>query len=385
MRVQLIAKAGPGMTGTSRYTMCLFRALLDSGTDARLAFPAPAPIPRTIQRGLKRVGLDAEAFFANYPLRATQDGASVHHVTSQTLATLLLFQRFRGPVVVTVLDIIPYLVRHRPELKPFRHPIDHLFDRLAMIGLRRADALIAISDYTRQTLIRDLGLAAERIRVVHLAVDHQRFRPLVVPDAFRARYGLDEARPYVLYVGSEDPRKNLRALVRAFAIVRRRVGGVKLLKVGAAHFLRERERLQALIAKLGMESDVLFFDDVPDEDLPMFYNAADVFVLPSLYEGFGLPVLEAMACGTPVVCTDATSLPELAGEAAELTGGDSAPLAQAIESLLEDGAQRACLRERGLRRAAEFRWEATARGTVEVYRAILERQPRRGSGEAVAG
>jgi len=359
------------MTGTSRYATELYRGLQAAGVDVRLSYPARAPIPGPVQGGLKRLGLDAQAFFASYPLRAQLDKVDVYHVTTQTMATLLFFQRFPRPVVVTVLDIIPYLVRHDKNLNTSRHIVEYLFYRLALAGLKRADALIAISEYTKRTLVEALRLPVEKIHVVYPAVDHERFCPLEVPSWFWTKYRLDREARYVLYVGSDDPRKNLRTLVRAFALVKERYGDVKLLQVGAAHFVRERRSLLALIAQLGLQEHVLFFDSVPDEDLPLFYNVAQVFVMPSLYEGFGLPALEAMACGTAVVCSNAASLPEIVGDAATLVPPDDAHVfAEAISLVLSDIALRAEKVTSGLRRAAEFTWERTAQAAIEVYRQV---------------
>jgi glycosyltransferase involved in cell wall biosynthesis len=289
------------------------------------------------------------------------------------LATLLLFQHFPKPVVVSVLDIIPYLVQHDRELNTFRHPTDYLFYRLALAGLQRADGLIAISEYTKRTLVEALHLPQERIHVVYPIVDHQKFRPMIVPDAFRAKYGLVQEQHYLLFVGSEDPRKNLRTLVRAFALVKQRIPGVKLLKVGSPRFPQERQKLLALIAKLDLQHDVLFFDCVSDEDLPAFYNAADVFVMPSLYEGFGLPLLEAMACGTPVVCARAASLPEVVDSSGVLVDPqDVLALVDALSTLLESPHERLQLRQAGHERAARFTSAQAACETQRIYSDLIE-------------
>ena len=194
----------------------------------------------------------SRAFFANYPLRAQLESADLYHLTGQMLATLLLFQQFPRPVVVSVLDIIPYLVHEDPELNTFRHPIDYMFYRLALAGLRRADALIAISEYTKRTLVDALHLREKQIHVVYPTVDHEKFRPMLVSDAFLSRYGLAKELQYILFVGSEAPRKNLSTLIRAFAQVKQHLPRVKLLKVGSSQFSQERRKLEALIASLGL-------------------------------------------------------------------------------------------------------------------------------------
>jgi glycosyltransferase involved in cell wall biosynthesis len=368
MRIQLITKPGSGMTGISRYTENLYKGLKTAGVDVHLTFPDPVLTWDPAQRGLKRLGLDVEAFFASYPLRARLDGSDVYHLTGQTLATLLLSQRVPGRVVVTVHDIIPYLVRHYRELNTLRHPFDYLFYRLALIGLRRADALVAVSNYTKQTVVEALGIAPERIHVVHEVVEHERFRPLAVPETFRAKYGLDNGTQYILHVGSDDPRKNLASLVRALAQVKRQVSHVKLLKVGAPHFERERQRLLALVAELGLQDDVLFFGQVPEAELPLFYNVADLLVMPSLHEGFGLPVLEAMACGKPVIVSDRGSLPEVGGNAVlTINPIDVEMLAAQITYLLENREYAHWLGQAGYQRAQTFQSARQAEATIAIY------------------
>jgi glycosyltransferase involved in cell wall biosynthesis len=265
-------------------------------------------------------------------------------------------------------------VQGDPELDTARHALDRWFYRLALAGLRRADAVVAISEYTKRTLVEALGLPEERIEVVYPGVDHERFRPVAVPPAFRARYGLGEEGQTVLYVGSEDPRKNLGTLVQAFARVKAAHPGAKLVKVGAPHVQEGRQKLLAQVKHLGLEEEVLILDSVPDGDLPLFYNAADLLALPSRYEGFGLPVLEAMTCGTPVICSDAASLPEVAGGAAWLVEpGDVDGWAGAIGTLLEDSDRWGELRQAGLERARAFSWAKAGRKMVDVYQGVVRR------------
>jgi glycosyltransferase involved in cell wall biosynthesis len=373
MQIQVIAKSEPGMTGISRYTRDLCVTLQSIGLDALLTFPQAAPMPKSVQQGFKRAGIDVQAFFANYPFRAPLGNPDIYHLSGQMLATLLLLQQFTRPVVVSVLDIIPYMVRHHPTLNTLRHPFDRLFYKLALAGLRRADALVAISEYTRQTLLDVLRLPQERIHVVYPAIDHDKFLPIAVPDAFRAKYALDPASRYILYVGSEDPRKNFPTLLSAFAQLKQQMGNVKLLKVGVAQFVQERMRLQASIAQWGLQHDVRIFDYVPDEDLQLFYNVADVFVLPSLYEGIGLPAVEAMSCGTPVVCASAGSLPEVVGSAAiQVCATDAGEFTRAMLALLASPEMRGQLGEAGRQQAAGFTRTHTARKLEQVYTEVNE-------------
>ena len=374
MRIQLIGKRESGMTGTFRYASELYRGFKDIGLNSELTFPTRTMLPVPLHNHLKKVRIDLETFFANYPLRINLTGADVYHLTSQMLATLLLFQRFPKPVVVTVLDIIPYLVRHLPELNTFRHPADYMFYQLALAGLRRADGIIAISEYTRRTLVEMLKLPAERIHLVYPGIDQKKFRPLSIPEAFCQKYGLDRSERYILFVGSEDPRKNLPTLMRALAQIKQQMPGVRLLKVGPAHFKQERQKLQALITKLDLHNEVVFFDYVPDEDLPYFYNASELLIMPSLHEGFGLPVVEAMACRTPVVCSWASSLPEVAGEAGiYVDPNDPQKMADTLLRLLDNPKERLLMKQAGEQQAAKFTQNQSAYATREVYGRMLRK------------
>jgi glycosyltransferase involved in cell wall biosynthesis len=315
----------------------------------------------------RAIGLDAAAFFSSYPLSVRVDRGSICHLASQTLATLLLFQQLPC-TVVTVHDIIPYLVRGDKALSTYRNAAERAFDRIAVRALRRASALIAISDFTRSCLTDALGIAPERIHVVYRAVDREAFRPRRVPAAFWQRYRLEEDQPYVLYVGSEDPRKNVATLLRAVAILRQHFPAARLIKAGSAHFLAQRERLLKLVDELGLRGTVRFLDHVPDEDLPLLYNAADVFVLPSLYEGFGLPALEAMSCGTPVIAANRASLPEVVGAGGALVDPqDAQQMANRIEELVTQPERRAVASQAALEQAARFSLQRQAEETVAVY------------------
>jgi glycosyltransferase involved in cell wall biosynthesis len=372
MRVQLIAKPSQGVTGTSRYADNLFYGLQGLGMDVELMYPRATPSWDPVQRGLKRLGLDVRTFFASYPLRVVQKETDLYHITTQTMATLLMVQRFDRPVIATVLDIIPFVLRHDSEPGAAYKGVEALFYRLALAGLQKADALIAISEYTKRTVVDELGLPAEKLHVVYPAVDHQRFCPRNVPDTFWSSYGLDKDVQHVLYVGSEDPRKNLRRLLEAFAQVQRELGAVKLLKVGAAHFMAEHQKLVQLAERLDISNHVLFFDHVADADLPLFYNAADVFVMPSLYEGFGLPALEAMASGTAVISSNSGSLPEVVGNAALLVGPhDTEGWASNMLFLLTHDGERQRLAAAGQERASSFTWQRTALETKQVYQELV--------------
>lgn len=375
MRIEIITKPGSVMTGTGRYVQQLTNGFIADGHGVTVRPPAPFP-PDWAARVPKMAGIDLQTFFSSYPLGLETDGdiPDVYHIPTQTMGTLLRFKRFPAPVIATILDIIPYLVRNDPELNVLRHPVDKRFYEMALKSLHKADALTAISEYSKRTAVEALGLDPETIHVVYLAIDHEHFSPREITPDFITKYGLDTNRYHALFVGSEDPRKNLNALVEAAAQVDASAldKPLRVLKVGRAHFNDERQRLTELAAKLNV--DLAFYDDIPDDDLPLFYSFADVFVMASRYEGFGYPVLEAMACGTPVICADATSLPEVAGDAA-LMFDPLKPdeLAAHLTHMLASASTRAEHRERGLAHVSNFHWSRTIADTLAVYEKVLSR------------
>ncbi len=287
-----------------------------------------------------------------------QPGADLFHATEHLLPP---FRHIR--TVLTVHDLIYILF---PE---YHLPMNYHFLRLMMPRFaRRAGAIIAISECTRWDLVRLWQIPEEKIHVIHEGID-ARFRPPAgshTAARVRASYGLPDR--FALYVGTIEPRKNLPALLDAWQRLR---SPCPLVIAGKKGWLYEETF--ARVEALGLSDRVIFTGFVPDKDLPALYGAADVFVFPSLYEGFGLPVLEAMACGTPVVTTTGGSLPEVAGDAALLVDPtDVDALTDALGHLLHDRALRDECRERGLARARAFTWERTARETRDVYRRLLD-------------
>ncbi len=235
---------------------------------------------------------------------------------------------------------------------------------------RRADAVLTDSEHSGHDLVRYLGLPENSIHVISCGVDPQ-FQPVENADKQRAvihRYGLKT--PYLLYVGGINARKNIAGLFEAYARVRAWHPGVPLVVAGKRQW--QTGDIDAAFRRFDLENDVCFTGYVADEDLPALYSAAEAFVFPSLYEGFGLPPLEAMACGTPVITSNASSLPEVVGDAAiSVDPYDIDALAAAIGRVLGDAPLRAELRARGLARAAQFTWERAARETLGVYTEVV--------------
>jgi len=207
--------------------------------------------------------------------------------------------------------------------------------------------------------------------VIYLAVDPV-FRPLdrkVSQAQVAEKFGIRDQ--FLLYVGLQLERKNLRRLVEAFALLRKRVQSIQLVLAGPLSPLTSL--LQARVRELGLESEVRFLGRVADDDLLALYNAALAFVFPSLYEGFGFPILEAMACGTPVITSNASSLPEFAGDAALLVDPTSvAEISEAMERVLSDPNLRLTLAEKGIAQCQKFSWDRAARETLDVYYRALK-------------
>jgi glycosyltransferase involved in cell wall biosynthesis len=237
---------------------------------------------------------------------------------------------------------------------------------------RRADAVLTVSQASRADLGHFLGLSADRIYVIAEAAD-PRFRPR--PDGqhrrqILARYGIDQ--PYLLYVGGLNARKNIARLLEAFAQLRPRYPNLRLVIAGKRQW--KSAEIDAAFARLALGNSVYFTGYVDDADLPDLYSAAELFVFPSLYEGFGLPPLEAMACGTPVVTSNCSSLPEVVGDAAvTVPPHDAEAITRGINDVLSSKARQADLRRRGLERAASFSWAAAAQTTLALYTALVGR------------
>lgn len=268
------------------------------------------------------------------------------------------------PSVVTIHDLTSLVVPDR--FLPAKRRYLQTFTRLSV---RVARHVIADSEHTRQDVIRLLDVPPERVTTVPLGVvEHFRPPTPAALEEFRARHDLPQR--YLLYLGTLEPRKNLVTLLRAYARLRRAGLEWPLVLAGGKGWLYED--IFRAVDDLGLSGRVRFPGYVSYDEQPLWYGGATVFVYPSTYEGFGLPVLEAMACGAPVVTSTASSLPEAAGDAGVLVDcRDEAVLAAAIERVAGDAGLRADLQRRGVVRAAQFRWSRTAAETVRVYARAL--------------
>lgn len=273
---------------------------------------------------------------------------------------------FRGLSVITVHDLA-FLI----------YPQILTRDSIRYYGqieeaVERADHIIAVSEWTKKDLVERLGVPEGKITVVYEAAE-ETYRPLDPQEArrkVREIFGLEQR--FILFVSTIEPRKNVPTLLKAFKIVRERCREeVKLVLVGGKGWLSEN--VFELVDKLNLRKEVIFLGFVPSEKLLYLYNAASLLAHPALYEGFGLPILEAMACGLPVVASNVSSIPEVTGSAAMLVDPeDEEALAAAIRRILKEPEFAQGLREKGLKRASLFSWKKTAAQTLEVYRKVLK-------------
>jgi glycosyltransferase involved in cell wall biosynthesis len=297
---------------------------------------------------------------ARVPFNRLVPDATLFHATEHLLMPL------RGvPTVLTVHDLI---FRHLPE---HHKTLNRWYLNWTMpLYCRRADRIIAISHATQRDLIAAYDVPPEKITVIHEAAD-PRFRPQPpeAVEAVRTRYGLPER--YLLSVGTIEPRKNLTRLLEAFEALHAEGLTDALVVVGGRGWLYDD--FFARLERSPAREAVLFPGYVPDADLPPIYAGAQALAFPSLYEGFGLPVLEAMACGAPVVCSNTSSLPEVVGDAALLFDPhDVTAITQALHRLLSDDTLHADLQQRGLDRAATFSWDRVAAETEAVYNIVSD-------------
>jgi len=343
-------------TGSGQYLRALLTALKARAPDNAYVLC----VPKAAGGNFGKLWFEQVAF----PSACRRERADLAHVPY-----------FASPVfpatrtVVTIHDLIPLL------LPAYRgSPLVRAYTRLVAAAARRADAVIADSECSQRDIIKHLGIDAARVRVVHLAAD-ARYRPVDDTAAVRRKYALPDQ--YLLYLGGFDQRKNVRVIIQAFArLPEFHAAGYRLvcagLKRGGADsaFFPDPQRLAR---EAGLPDDAIqYIGWVDEEDKPALYAGATLFLFASLYEGFGLPPLEAMACGAPVISSNASSLPEVVGGAGDLVDPDDpAAWADAIRAGLTDSARRAAMRERGFAQSKKFSWDRAADETLAVYESVM--------------
>jgi len=327
------------------------------------------PVPRLARRNASIENLMWEQFTA--PSAARKTGVDLLHVPYFAPPFFP-----RTPSVITIHDVIPLRMpqyRTDPKMKAYLQ----LITRAA----RKATMIITVSQHAKQDMLDALKLQAERIRVIYEAAGKE-YHPITDPEVLskvHARYGLHGR--YILYLGGLDQRKNVPQLVRAFAQVYNQLGDPNLQLLIAGNPDKLRGSLfpdpRPVAADLGITGQIIY-RFIEEEDKPAIYSGASIFVFPSLYEGFGLTPLEAMSCGTPVICSNRTSLPEVVGDAAiTFDPDDLREMVQAMHSVLTNDELQADLRARSLKRASQFNWQKTALETINVYQEAFLRSKKR--------
>ncbi len=344
------------MCGIERYLTSVLPHLSGKTDPKFIGFKALQKIPITIQE------------YALYPIKIRKERRkdSVSCFISQDTAYLLNLLSFNRSVVICY-DLIHYL---RPE---YSFIIKNKI-KISIAGMKRADRIITISNHVKKQIAEYLNYPEERIDVAYPGVDFEKFKPFTPSSNFLEKYGIGNIDPnIILYVGSEHPRMNLNTLIKALYFVKKKCPDIKFLKVGRPQFQGAREKFLALIKSLGLERNVIFIDYVEEEHLPAIYNAASLLVYPVLEAGFGLPPLEAMACGTPVITSNTASLPEVVGDAGIMVNPyDTDKLSEMILKVLTDNSLQKKLSEKGLNRARQFTWENTAKTIFKTFEKLRE-------------
>lgn len=383
MRIAFDATSALGQgAGIGRFTLGELRGLAaaDSTNHYYVTYPrnlrntSRLPLPSNFEwRGLPlsekegiwlwhrlRLPLPAETFLPSI---------DIYHAPDYTLPPL---RRAKGILTIHDLSFEALSDVHHPALRDYlRRAVPH--------SVRRADHIFADSQSTKEELTRFYGTSPDKITVVYPGVESKfrRYEPTVTADAqalvtIQNKYRL--TRPYIFTVATLEPRKNNSTLIRAFQAYRAHGDPeMELLIAGGGGWLSEKEKLAALVTELGLAEHIRFLGFVPDEDLPLLLNQARLLAYPSLYEGFGFPVLEALACGTPAVTACNTSLPEAGGTAALYIDDakDALALAAAIHRAAHDEAYRAQAIVNGLHHAQQFTWERTGQQVVGLYEKVL--------------
>jgi glycosyltransferase involved in cell wall biosynthesis len=277
--------------------------------------------------------------------------ADIVHATAQVIAPVVFIRRPRR-LIITVHDLAP--MRYPFEIRDLSEKIQWI---LTPKALKKIDLIIAISEFTKKELIKMLNIEEEKIRMIYQGVNHSLYRPMD-KESCRKHFGLNPNKKYILYVASNLYHKRMDLAKRVFEEVRKSREDVVFIKAGYSEKL--------------LGENILSFGWIKEDDMPKLFNSADVYLHTSEYEGFGLPILEAMACGIPVVASRRASIPEIVGKAGKLVDLDDKEcvkeFAEAILQILDKNIR---IDRPALERSMEFSWEKTARETLEVYTEVL--------------
>jgi glycosyltransferase involved in cell wall biosynthesis len=352
-------------SGVGNYTAELLTALIDRDDERRYALLANRTLNGAASRGsLGQIGRRFPNRSAWMQLMLPRDLAGLRpdvcHFTN-SIAPL----RAPCPIVITLHDMSLFVHARLHPLKS-RLAVRPIIPMVA----RRAAAIITVSQHAKCEIVAGLRVPPEKVHVIYEAAAPQYHVITAAAELDRVRQRYRLQKPFVLYVGTIEPRKNLTRLVLAFAQAQRQNPELELILVGQLGW--QYDSLLKTIEDLQLGNAVRRLGYVPDEDLPALYNLARVLAFPSLYEGFGLPVVEAMACGTPVLTSNGSSLAEIAADAScQIDPLDVDDIAHGLRCLASDDDLHARLRAAGLARSAQFSWQRAAEETVHVYDAVV--------------
>ncbi|MFN2214366.1 MAG: glycosyltransferase family 4 protein [Anaerolineales bacterium] len=373
MRIGIDATALPPQpVGAGNYIIQLIRALVKANFDHQLVIYTQQHSPDLINLPADaevewRIVSDMTPGFrlvweqTSFPGLIRRDKVNLLHSLHYTKPL-----RLQCASVVTFHDMTFFLY---PQLHTRARRL--FFPPMMKLSAKQADEIVTVSESTRRDVIRLLGVDPDKVSATQLGVDAS-FRvidDLQAKKVIVTKYDLPEE--FILYLGTIEPRKNLPLLMRAYRLLVDSGTRLKLILVGKYGWMYQE--VFNLVSELNLEDMVRFTGYIPQDELPLVYNLASLFVYPTIYEGFGIPVLEAMACGVPVISSDIASLPEIVGEAGILVpAGDLGAYFSAMKLVTDDQDLRGKLIDQGKLRASEFSWERTAQLTQQVYQKVLQ-------------
>ena len=366
-------------TGTGQYLLELFPELTqrDTQNEYALIFPRGIDAPKDLARVSLHPQRIALTMLGENFAKLWFEQITFARACQRERINLAHVPYFASPLfpstrtVVTIHDVIPMLLPlYRGSM------LVRVYTQLVAMAARRADAIIADSECSKRDIVRLLGVDAARVHVVYLAAN-KRYQPALDTASVSKKYSLPRSAKYLLYLGGFDQRKNIRVIIEAFAQLREFYDlGYRLVFAGVnlgsdSAFFPNPQRIAR---EAGVPDDAIHFTGWVDEaDKPALYTGATVFLFPSLYEGFGLPPLEAMACGTPVIASNTSSLPEIVGDAAiQVDPNDTNAWAEAMRTVLRDPLKRATMQLHSMHQARKFSWKKTADETLAIYNSVAK-------------
>jgi len=354
------------LSGVARYTRSLYQAILEQqladvtySCNGRIHHTMPEqagnPVGGSLPWWIRETLRETRLKLIEYKLRniAGKGGFDVYHETG----AFPFLKNTDLPTVMTIYDLSLVKFQHCHPIDRVRNFERHFYNRANIV-----EHFITISEFVRQEIIETLHIAPEKVTAIPLGVENS-FQKM--PESIVSQYLKKRQLPnrYILTVGTHEPRKNIATLIRALANTRE---DHVLISIGWPGWLNTEFHQE--VRRLKMEDRVICLGHVPDDELVLLYSGASLMVYPSLYEGFGLPILEAMACGCPVICSSTSSMPEVAGDAAILVSPeDEIALAEAIDKAMEDKILSQELIKSGYSRASEFSWNKTAQSTISIF------------------